>query len=259
MLKIYFMLKVQYLKTEMEYTFNFWMMVFSGVLMRGLMMAVPFVIFRNIPTIAGWTEPAVYLMMAFLFISEGLCNLLFDGIWHLPGMVFHGTLDLTLSRPFSPLFEILSYAVGLQGIGGTALGIFSMVWALSAMHLLSLVTILQCLFFIICGAVIRMSVYLFSNSLVFWFDAGSSSNLPFTMMSIGEYAKYPVDIYPKWMQAILLVLIPFGFIGFVPALILRGDHIFLLTLLLALVSAVFFLLARTVFYRGIKHYESMGM
>lgn len=259
MLKIYFMLKTQYLKTEMEYTFNFWMMVFSGILMQSLMLAVPFVIFRSIPTIAGWTEPEVYLIMSFMFISEGLCNLLFDGIWHLPRLVFDGRLDLILSRPFSPLFEILSFEVGLQGVGNVALGLFSMLWALSAMGALHIYTLLHCLLFLVCGTAIRMSVYLASNSLVFWFDSGGSTNLPYIFFSVGEYAKYPVNIYPKWMQFVLMVLVPSGFIGFVPALILRGNHALLLSLLLVGAALLFFLLARTVFYRGIKHYESMGM
>ncbi|MFV0400313.1 MAG: ABC transporter permease [Oscillospiraceae bacterium] len=259
MLKIYFKMKEQYLKTEMEYTFNFWMMVFSGVLMRGLMLAVPFVIYRNIPDIAGWKESEVYLIMALLFLSEGLCNLFFDGIWYIPARVFRGELDIYLSRPVSPLFQVLADEVGLHGLGVVALGLTSMLLSLASMDRFTLPALLFCLFFIVCGTVIRMSVYLITNSLVFWFESGGTSNIPFTVYSIGEYARYPVTIYPVWMRVILLVVIPFGFIGFVPALILRGEHVLLYSLALAAMSALSFLVARTVFYRGIRRYESMGM
>ena len=34
MIRIYLKMKEQYIKTEMEYTFNFWMMLISGVVTR---------------------------------------------------------------------------------------------------------------------------------------------------------------------------------------------------------------------------------
>lgn len=259
MIKIFLKMKEQYIKTEMSYPVNFWMMLISGVVMRGLMMAVPFVIYRNIPAMGGWLEAEVYLMMAFMFISEALCNLLFEGIWQMPGMVFRGEFDAVLARPVSPLFQILSYGMGLQGIGVLALGSFSLFAALHSLGRLNVQNLLLCLFFVVCGTVIRMSVYLLSSSIVFWFESGGSTNIPFTVYSVGEYAKYPTNIYPVWMQIVLLFVIPFGFIGYVPALILRDTHAFGWSAALLGISIAAFLLARLVFYRGIRRYESMGM
>ena len=259
MLKIYFKMKEQYIKTEMEYTFNFWMMIFSGVLMRSLMLAIPYVIFRNIPDIAGWRESEVYLIMSFMFLSEGFCNIFFDGIWWIPRRVFRGEFDIYLSRPISPLFQVLAAELGLQGLGVTILGFISMVLALRNMGSFSILFLLACLFFIICGTIIRMSVYLITNSLVFWFESGGSSNIPFMIYSIGEYAKYPVSIYPLWMRILLLFMIPFGFIGYMPVQILRGGYAPVFVLSMAGMSIGFFLISRTVFYRGVKRYESMGM
>ena len=259
MLKIYFKMKEQYIKTEMEYTFNFWMMLFSGVLMRGLMLAIPYVIFRNIPDIAGWQESEVYLIMALMFLSEGFCNIFFDGIWGIPSKVFRGEFDIYLSRPISPLFQVLADALGVHGLGVTGIGFISMILALRNMHNFTIQLLLLCIVFIICGTVIRMSVYLITNSFVFWFESGGGSNIPFTVYSIGEYAKYPVNIYPVWMQIILLYIIPFGFIGFAPVQILRGEQVLFYSLGLVGISVVFLLLARLVFYKGITRYESMGM
>ncbi len=47
MIRIYLKMKEQYIKTEMEYTFNFWMMLISGVVTRLVAMAVPFVILNH--------------------------------------------------------------------------------------------------------------------------------------------------------------------------------------------------------------------
>jgi ABC-2 type transport system permease protein len=259
MLRIYFMIKGQYLKTAMEYTFNFWMMVIAGIVMRTLMMGVAFVLFSNVPDIAGWSLGEVYLIMAFMFISEGLCNLFFDGIWSLPSLVFNGQFDVFLSRPVSPLYQVLSYDIGLQGIGVLTLGVISLVLSIQYLGWLNISSLLLCTIFIICGTVLRLSVYIISSCYVFGSNTGGNTNFPYMIYSIGEYAKYPCNIYPIWMQLILLFIIPFAFIGYIPAIILRGEHVLELTILLAGVSAVFLALARWVFYKGIKKYESIGM
>lgn len=259
MLKIFLKLKEQYIKTEMEYTFNFWMMLISGILTRILTMAVPFVIYNNIPNIAGWKENEIYLIMSFLFIAEGLCSILFEGIWQMPGMVFNGNFDSILSRPVSPLFQVLSYGMGLQGIGVFLSGIIGLNVFLAALGKFNIGSILLCLFFVVCGTVILMSVYLLSNSLVFWFDAGGRTSIPYTINSIGQYARYPISIYPKVVQFILLFIIPFAFIGTVPVFVLRGERVVIYCLILIGISVLSLLTARFVFYRGIRRYESMGM
>ncbi len=259
MLKIYFMLKAQYLKTAMEYTLNFWMMVIAGILMRTLMMGVAYVLFRNMPTIAGFTESEVYLIMALMFVSEGMCNLLFDGIWYIPQLVYSGQFDLMLSRPVSPLYQVLSHEVGLQGVGVVAIGLVSLGLSLAGRGWLTLPITLACVGFIATGTTLRMSSYLIGACFVFFKDMGGNFNAPYTFYSIGEYAKYPVSVYPMWMRGLLFTLIPYGFIGYVPVLILRGENTALWVSLMITASVLYFFLARGIFYRSIRRYESMGM
>ena len=259
MLKIYWMLKAQYLKTAMEYRFNFWLMAVAGFLMRTLMMGVAFVLYRNVPSIAGFSEGQVYLIMSFMFITEGMSNIFFDGIWYIPRLVFSGELDVMLSRPVSPLYQIFSHEVGLQGVGVLGIGFLGLFLALHTLGALTIPALLLCALFIICGTAVRISSYLIGASNVFWLKAGGQLNVPYTMYSVGEYAKYPVRVYPIFMQVILFGLIPYAFIGFVPCLVLSGERTLWYTLLTIAVSAIYFLIARAVFYKGISKYESMGM
>jgi len=258
MVGIFLMLKSQYLKTQMEYTANFWMMVLSGIIMRGLLMVVVFVLFRNIPDIAGWREGEVYIILGFIIITEGVHNLLFDGIWHIPTLVFRGGLDVMLSRPVSPLYQILSHELGLQGVGNVIIGAISIGLGLAYMGWLTPLPIALCVFFVLTGTILRMSYNLISLSHVFWIHGGIM-NFGFLVHSIGEFAKYPVTIYPFAMRFVLFFIIPAGFIGFVPALILRGDGVIMYGAALVVMTAVYFLIARAVFYRGIRRYESIGM
>lgn len=262
MLKIFLEMKAQYIKTEMEYTANFWMMLLSGVLTRVVSMAAPFVIYSNIPDIAGWRKDEIYLILSFLFIAEGLCSVLFEGIWQMPGMVFDGKFDCILTRPVSPLFQVLSYGMGLQGISVFLVGLISLPVFLLRLGLCDLRGVGLSLFFILSGTLLCMSIYLMGNCVVFWFDAGGRTTLPYTMSQIGQYARYPLEIYPGIMRFMLLFLVPYGFICVVPVEILRGgtdSAAWMGCLAVAGISIGFFLLARSVFYRGIRKYESVGM
>lgn len=259
MLRIYLMLKNQYLKTAMEYPFNFWMMFIGGVLMRTLMMGVAFVLFRNVNAIGGFREGEVYLMMALMFISEGMCNLLFDGIWHVPALVFKGEFDVMLCRPVSPLYQVLSYEIGLQGVGVLTMGVVSLVLSVRSLGWLTPINGMLLLTFIVTGMMLRMSTYLIGVVGAFFWDMGGTNSDAFLLYSVGEYAKYPLGIYPGWLKGVLLSVIPFGFIGYVPVLVLRGERAGLLMAALVAVTAVYFALARALFYRGVRSYESMGM
>ena len=259
MLKIYMMFKAQYLKTAFAYTANFWMMFIAGVVGRTLTMAIPYVIMRNVPSIAGWQEAEVYVIMSLIFISEGCSNLFYDGIWELPGLVFNGEFDVMLARPVSPLYQVIARGFGLQGTGGILVGFAGLILSMHSLGWLTPAKILACLVLIVGGAVLRLSSILTTASVTFYLNIGSGSGLMFAANNVGEYAQYPVDIYPGWLKIILLTILPYGFIGYVPALILRQDTIGLLFLGAVAFIVVFFLLARGLFYLSIRKYESMGM
>ncbi|GHU18546.1 hypothetical protein FACS1894163_10670 [Spirochaetia bacterium] len=110
---------------------------------------------------------------------------------------------------------------------------------------------------VLCGVILRVTTIILFASTLFYFK-GANLNIPFMAHTLGEFGRYPVNIYPLWMRIILLYIIPTGFIGYVPALIMR-DGLFPLMISIPLMTACYFLVTRFVFYRGIKHYESMGM
>jgi ABC-2 type transport system permease protein len=131
--------------------------------------------------------------------------------------------------------------------------------ALAALQALTIYAVLLSLLFIVCGTAVRTSSYLIGACNVFWLKAGGQVNVPYTLYCVGEYAKYPVKVYPLFMQIVLFGLIPYAFIGYVPCLVLSGQRTLLYMLLTIAVSAAYSLLAGAVFYRGIRKYESMGM
>lgn len=259
MMHMYLAIKSQYLKTQMGYRLNFFLMIFVGVLVRTMIMGAVYVIFQNMPVIAGFSQNEVYFMLSFFFISEGMGNILFEGVWHVPSFVFRGELDTLLVRPISVLFQVLSYDIGLQGIGSLALGVTTLAISASTLQWFRAWMLVPCVLFVICGLLVRLATYLFYVSHVFFWKSSAQTNLLYLANTVGGYARYPVSIYPKWLQAVLLTIFPYGFITYVPTQILRGNNALMWSFSLIVGTVLFLYIARTVFYSGLKRYESMGM
>jgi ABC-2 type transport system permease protein len=258
MLKVYLKFKSLSIRVSMEYVANFWMMAISGIAMRGIFYLVVFILFRNLPTIAGWREMEIFMMMGFLFSSEGFCTIMFDGVWHVTSYVYTGKFDTILARPVSPLYQVLCDQIGLQGFGIVPLGIVTLGISMHSLSLINPINILLTILFLFCGVVLRMSTTLMFVTTIFYIK-GSNVNIPFLAHSVSEYGRYPLDVYPFWIRFILLVIVPAGFVGYVPALIMRGFWPIQLTFALVTMTILYFLTARMFFYKGIKKYESMGM
>ena len=257
MTALFFRIKAQYLKTAMEYPLNFWMMAIAGILMRGSVYLAVFILYSSIPQIPGWTESELYLLLSFMYLSEGFATLLFDGVWHIPRLIHQGELDVYLSRPASPLFQVIASEIGLQGVGIMAMGLYTLCASLHALGRLSPAVLILSIVAAFLGSIIRLSVNLISNSLAFWLR-GSSLNLAYMVHSIGEFARYPVSIYPLWLRVVLWGLIPYAFISTVPVLILRDGGGAARLALLAAVAFLSLAAGRGVFYAGLKRYESSG-
>ena len=259
MLRIYLMLKKQYLKTQMEYRLNFCLMILAGVVIRTLFMAITYFIFSNVTSIGGFNRNEVYLMFALFFISEGLGGILYEGLWTIPSLAHNGELDMMLVRPISPLLQILSNGFGLQGIGTLAIGTFTLFFSSSNIQWFQPFMYPCLIVFILLGIIIRLSSYLLYSSHVFFLKVGDRADVTYTLNGLGGYARYPVSIFPRWMQVILFTLVPYGFIGYLPVNMMKKGMAGFGIASIAVAAGILFCLARTIFYLGLKRYESMGM
>ncbi|CUX25538.1 hypothetical protein BN3590_00440 [Clostridium sp. C105KSO15] len=181
---------------------------------------------------------------------------MFDGIWHLTDFVFTGQFDTILVKPISPLLQVLSQEIGLQGIGLVTLGIYILFSSLKQLELLNFFHIFFSCIFFITGVVFRLSIYIIGASSIFYLRNTPKDPL-FAIYSLGDNAIYPLSIYPTWMRIILLLIFPFGFIGYIPIIFFKTQNmvLFIATIIFAF---FFILLARYVYYKGIRRYESAG-
>ena len=101
-------------------------------------------------------------------------------------------------------------------------------------------------------AVLYASLLIFA-ALVFW-----SPGLLFTWVfdAIMQLARYPIGIYPGWLQFVLTWIIPVAIMTTIPASALTGDIQPLILLSGVALAAILFVVASVLFHSGVKRYNS---
>ncbi|WP_127533248.1 ABC transporter permease [Paenibacillus kobensis] len=247
------------LKAILEYQSDFYIMIVSAVLTQLLGIVFLWVVYNRIPDINGWTFWEVVFMYAMVYLTEGFGSLFFEGTWRLGRIVNNGELDVMLLRPVSPILQVLSYSVGMNGLGNIVIGIIMISQALIRMDLhWSLGKIIIAVLLVVTAILIRVSINLAANTTAFWFkNAGNA--FPMMIHNLGEFAKYPITIFSLGVQLLVAVLIPFAFISFFPAYYLFDKSSAPWFWIACPVAAIYCAaVAYTVFHFGLRKYESVG-
>ena len=249
----------QNLRAVLEYQSDFLLSVGSAMLTQVLGLVFLSVIFARIPAINGWGFWQVVLIYASIFLTEGFASLFFEGTWRISWFVNHGELDRILLRPMSPAVQVLSSAIGMNGIGNLLVGAVMVGESLAHVHLVwSTGKILFTIILLLSGIVIRTSINFASNCSAFWVkNAGNA--VPFMVHSISEFAKYPLTIYVPALQALVGIVVPYAFIGYVPAAYIFSSSGMSWVAALCPVVALYCVgMAAFIFRVGLRQYESTG-
>lgn len=246
------------LQQELAYSTNFVISILYSLL--GLVTGVIgiWVLFSQIESIGGWTFASTLSILGVfmtlsalrgLFISPSL-----DALAGMDGDVWTGNLDYQLLRPIDIQFVASfrrwrPYAIFdlLLGVGVIAFAIAQLTDTLTVMQLLSFVASL------LLGLVVLYSLLLAFAGLVFW-----SPGFLFGWVFDGIFAmaRYPVNLYPSWIQLVLTWVVPVGVMTTLPVRALTGmlaPPLFVGSLLLAMAM---FVGATFLFRTGVSRYAS---
>jgi ABC-2 type transport system permease protein len=222
----------------------------------GLLFVV--VVFSRVQALGGWSRWEVLCVCGMVMLAEGIGSLLFEGVWHLGGLVYLGLLDYLLVRPYPVVLQVAGAAVGFNGLGNVVLGAGLLTAAVGRLDVRwSFTTVPWALLLLASGVLVKLCVSLATNAVVFWLKSPSSS-LAASVHVMGDLARYPLNVYGTGLRS-LLTVIPVAFVGFFPtaALLAKGrvSTVGALTPLVALGCAAVALL---VFRAGMRRYESAG-
>jgi ABC-2 type transport system permease protein len=259
MLTVYAALFFAALKAKFNYRADFWIILGSTVLVQSLGYIFLWVVFRQIPAVAGWTLWEAVCVYAMIFITEGFVSFFFEGLWRLNWLLYRGEFDSFLVRPVPPLLQVIVCDVGLNGLGNILLGGAMLA---QAFHHLAIdwtpLKVLVAVVLLISAVLVRVATVLASATLGFWIGSPYNS-IMFVVHSLSDLARFPLPIYGRGLRAMLTFGVPFAFVSYYPAAwVLAKAHVGWIGLLTPLVALVGLSAAAWAFRRGLQSYEGAG-
>lgn len=215
---------------------------------NGIFFTFWIVLLSRVPTIRGYTLGDVAVLYGVVAIAHGLAVFAAGGMAQLARVIQDGELDSLLAQPKPTLL----YALGLKsqpsGIGDIVSGIIMI--ALSGRA--SSATIPVAIFAAIAGAVVLVATAVLFHSSAFWLgrtDTASRQLYEGTLM----FSLYPDTLFGGPMRWVLFTILPAGFIGYLPADLIKSPSASVAGMLTVGVI-VYAALARWVFNRGLRSY-----
>ena len=249
----------QDIKRLLEYQLDFFVLFVASFLIQITGLITIWGIFTQIRDINGWGYWEIVMVYSLMYFSIGFGEVFFEGPWEINGLYHSGKLDYLFVRPVPILFQIFTSKIGLNGIGNIITAII--VFITAAVNCSTSISFINILFFLLLFTIalpIKGAIILASNCITFWTKAPGNAfgNL---IHNVGEYTKYPIAIYPKVIQFIVTLVVPYAFLSFFPASLLLdkglGAKLMWFT---PFVAAICIYLSIKLFYKGLTLYESVG-
>ena len=257
--KIYRILAVQNLKRLMEYKADFLTGAVSFLINQAIGIAFIFIIFSQIPQLAGFTMAQIVFIYGFSQIPKGIDHLLADNLWCVGYFIVRkGDFDKYLTRPINPLFHVIAETFQVDAIGELVVGIGLIIYSAPQAGLYitpwSVPLIILAVPF---AALIYTSLKIITASFAFWIK--SSGFIIQMVYGMNEFSKYPTTIYSIPVRILVTYIIPFAFTGYFTAMyIMTGENPWFNIGGVIAVSAVMFIISILIWNKGIRSYESAG-
>lgn len=238
------------LQSAMEYRVSFLSQAVGMMLNNGIYFLIWVIFFDRFNSVRGWGLPDMFVTFGITSSAFGLVSLLFGNAFNLGDIISKGRLDYYLSFPRPVLLHAVSSRMVASGMGDLTYGFISFI----ASGTFTWVGLLRFVLAIILAAAVFASFLMIVQSLAFWIGTTSYlSGMAFNAML--SFAIYPITLFDTGARVILFTIIPAAFMGALPAGFVQKfgwDTLAQLTL----GAMVFLTIAISLFYRGLRRYES---
>ena len=258
-MRLYRVLITQFLKGIMQSKVDFLMGLMGFFFTQFMGIAFLYLVFRQVPSLQGWTLEQLIFIYGFAQIPRGIDHLLTDNIWLIAWrMVLSGDFDRYMLRPMNLFFQVIAEKLQPDALGELLVGGILLVISLQkGIVIVDGVHIVLFFVSVMAGALIYTAIKLFFASLSFWVKISG----PFlqTAYEMADFAKYPTEIYHRAIRFVITWIIPFAFVAYLPAsFFLKAEVSPGIIGIECIMAVVLFSIAYVVFTIGTRRYESAG-
>ena len=259
-IKLYFTCLKRSLISRLEYKKDTFIGIFSFFISNIASILSIYFIIQSIPSLNGYSMFELGLLYGFSMLPIAIDHLFSDDLWNVSyWKVKNGLMDPYFLRPVPVLFQVLSETFQPEAFGELIVGIImislcagnvTITWSFSIVLLLVVAAI--------CGALIITSLKTITASFAFVFKrSGILTQIIYDFVS---YVKYPINIYPKFLRAILTFILPFSLVISLPieTVLFNTYSPYMLILIIILTTIIFGVIAIFVWSMCARKYESTG-
>lgn len=215
-------------------------------------------------SINGWNLNEMLFLFSLLFITYSMIVMLFADLRDFSRMIREGRFDRLLVRPRGILFQLIaSHSDVIAAIGHGLLGIILFLVSAGRVGVVwNLPTIVYYIGAIVGGVLIQGGMFIIFSAFSFYFvETNSIRNIFYWNMR--KFAGYPISIYNKLIQGIMIYVVPFAFVNYFPAqYLLRKDDMAqypeIYMYIAPLIGIAVYVLAYVFWRFSIRFYKSTG-
>lgn len=263
-MSMYFYYVRNTIKSWFQYKLDACLRSFAVFLREAAGIIIIYLTLKSFDQLNGWNTMELFFLYSIIFLTYAILIIFFTGLRDFEWLVNNGTLDRFLLRPRGVLFQVLaSNSDWFAAIGHGTLGLVLMLVSAGKIGVIwNAANIIYFIFAIISGVLIQGAIFLFIASLCFYIIKVGNIRSVF-YHDIRQFAGYPISIYPKALQILMIYIVPFAFVNFFPVeFVLRKpdmqsfSNIYMY--IAPLVGFVLYLLAYAFWRFSLKHYHSSG-
>lgn len=243
------------IQNEMQYRANFFVQMGQSLISLATGLIGLWLVFSQTNELNGWTEAELLVVMGIFVLMGGVINAVIQpNMTRLLEEIQLGTLDYALTKPADAQGLISVREFRLWSLTDVVVGI--LVLSYGVWHYQGFVGIVQSLAFMLAllmGSILIYCFWLIITSTAFWIVRVDE----IVNLFQGVYAagRWPVSIYPRWLQVGLTFIIPVAFAVTIPAEALTS-RLTPLILVGTLALTIFFsIVARLIWRLGLKNYS----
>ncbi len=222
------LLVAMHVRSQMEYRAAFWIDRIAQIITYFSSFSVIWLLVARFNTLAGWGLEDLTLLFAFHILGYSIgAAMSFTQMRDLEERVRLGTFDTLLTKPFSPWAYMVFSGFNLGYVGHLLLGVGLMAWALLTAHVeWSIGSAIYFILSILSAAMVTGALLtIIGTTALIWVRSNHLYSLYF---GFWELSRYPLNIFPGAIQAVMLTIVPLGFMAAVPVAVLLGKPVPLL-------------------------------
>jgi len=181
------------------------------------------IIFSNTKTLGGWGfGELIALLGVFRIVHTMMMTLVWPNTEKFNQSIRDGSMDYTILQPVSSMFLVTFSRINIWRSWDLILSIVLIGTGINmAGEVTTPLSILYFILLTLCGAIVIYSLWIVMIAFTFYFT--KFDNNVTLLQALLDAGRYPVSVYPPWLQIIVTFIIPIAVATTVPVQGLRQD------------------------------------